>query len=81
MSLKTRIEKLEKPYEQLDTPKVILLVGVSPNDEQEREIIGWGINSVEYFKRSGESYDSFSERVQSELVRKPVIAIAIYDDE
>jgi hypothetical protein len=42
MSLKTRIEKLEKPYEQLDTPNVILLVGVSPNDEQERKIIGWG---------------------------------------
>jgi len=64
-----------------DTPNVILLVGVSPNDEQELEFIGWGIDSVEYFKRSGESYDSFAEGVQTELSSKPVMALALHDNE
>ena len=59
---------------------MILLVGVSPNDEQEQEFIGWRIDSVEYFKRSGEYYDSFSERVQTEFRSKHVMALALHDD-
>lgn len=82
MSLKTRVEKLEEPLKDSDTPNVILLVGVSPNDKPDREVIGWSVDGIEYFKRPDELYDLFSKRVQAELgSSRPVIAIAIHDDE